>query len=115
MHLLDSTQAGPFGENVYPITGIRRRGPAQLTDRDRVQELSQELSRHDRGVVVRSADRWLQRLDHRVMVGLVEVDQRDEILVGRLGLWRQDPVPVGLPPGAAEVRVSLRERRAATL
>ena len=27
VHLLDSTQAGPFGENVYPITGIRRRGP----------------------------------------------------------------------------------------
>jgi hypothetical protein len=43
-----------------------------------------------------------QRLDDRVVVGLVEVDERDEILVRRLGLRRQHPVPVGPPPRAAE-------------
>ena len=59
-----------------------------LTDRDRVQELLQELGRHDGGVVVRPADRRLQRLDHRVVVGLVEVDQRDERVAEARGYQR---------------------------
>ena len=74
---------------------------AAATDRDGVQAFLQELRRHDRRVVVRLADRRLQRLDDRVVVRLVEVDQRDQVLVRRLGLRRQHAVPVGLPPAAA--------------
>ena len=72
-----------------------------LGHRDRVQAFLQELRGHDRPVVVRLADRRLEGLDHSVVVGLVEVDERDEILVRRLGLRREHAVPVGLPPVAA--------------
>ena len=74
--------------------------PGGAPDRDRVQARLEELRRHDRLVVVGLADRRLQRLDHGVVVGLVEVDERDEILVRCLGLWREHAVPVGLPPAA---------------
>ena len=66
----------------------------RLADRDGVQSFLQEGRRHHRRVVVRPADRRPERLDHRVVVGLVEVDERDEILVRRLGLRREHAVPV---------------------
>src|SRR5215472_17387740 len=74
---------------------------ALASDGDRVQPFLQELRRYDRLVVVRLADRRPQGLDDRVVVGLVEVDQRDQVLARRFGLRRQHAVPVGLPPAAA--------------
>ena len=54
----------------------------------RVQQLLQELRRHHRRVVVRLADRRLQRIHDRVVIGLVEVHERHEILIRCLGLRR---------------------------
>ena len=73
--------AAPLEDQLAGMTAL-------LSDRDGVEAFLDEGARGHRLQARYLAQRRFQRCDHRVVVGLVEVDQRHQILFGRVRLRR---------------------------